>query len=78
MTEFKGITKELAEEKLKMWLEVEDAVATGQSYRIGSRTLTRVDIKEVREQIDYWQNKFNSLSKGGRGRRIVRAICEDR
>ncbi|SPT67637.1 Uncharacterised protein [Anaerobiospirillum thomasii] len=78
MTEFNGITIEFAKERIKMWLDAEAAIATGQSYKIGSRTLTRANLKEVREQLDYWQGKLNSLENGGKGRRIIRAICEDR
>ena len=78
MEEFVGITLDVAKHKLKLWLEVEDAVATGQSYKIGSRTLTRADLSEVRKQIDYWQSKYSSLSNGSAGRRVVRVVCRDR
>lgn len=75
---FTGITKEVAQNKLKMWLDAEDALATSQSYKIGSRTLTRVNLAEVREQIDYWSAKLDALQKGDGRRRTVRAFCVDR
>lgn len=75
---FKGITLEIAEKKLEMWLEAEDALATSQSYKIGSRTLTRVDLSQVREAIEYWASKVDALKNGDGRRRVVRGFCVDR
>lgn len=67
-----GITQAQAEAKLTTWLAAEDKVAEGQSYSIGDRALTRADLKEIRETITYWDNKVQSLSRGGmRTRRAV-------
>lgn len=52
-----GITKKEAQRHLDIWLEAEAQIATGQSYQIGSRMLTRADLASVRKQIDYWNNK---------------------
>ena len=52
-----GITKEQAQKHLDIWLEAEAQIATGQSYQIGTRQLTRADLASVRKQIDYWNNK---------------------
>lgn len=52
-----GITKKEAQRHLDIWLEAEAKIATGQSYQIGSRMLTRADLASVRKQIDYWNNK---------------------
>lgn len=52
-----GITKKEAQRHLDIWLEAETQIATGQSYQIGSRMLTRADLASVRKQIDYWNNK---------------------
>lgn len=71
------ITLEVAYKKLQMWLDAEDALATSQSYKIGSRTLTRASLADVRAQIDYWQSKVNELENGGKGRRMVRALVID-
>ena len=38
-----GITLEVAQKKLNLWLEAQDIIATGQSYTIGSRTMTRAN-----------------------------------
>lgn len=39
-------------ERLKMYLEAERVVLTGQSYTIGNRSLTRANLSEIRKAID--------------------------
>jgi len=65
-----GITLAQAEAQLSAWLDASTAVAQGQSYTIGARSLTRADAKEIREQIDYWENKVQKLSSGSGGIRV--------
>lgn len=67
------ITLEIAEKRLSEWLEVEAALNHVGSYQIGERTLTYRNLKEVRESIDYWQAKVNSIRRGG-SFKIHRAI----
>lgn len=72
-----GITLETAQKHLDGWLEAEMAVMAGQSYRIGSRELSRADLSEIRKAIKYWEGKIaelkNLAAHGSRGRtyRIV-------
>lgn len=47
-------SKELCRKKLETWLRAEEAIAAGQSYQIANRSLTRADLKQVREQMEYW------------------------
>ena len=65
-------SKELCQQKLNTWLAAEESVATGQSYQIGSRTLTRADLKQIREEMEYWAGKLADAeaeeSSGGRNR----------
>ncbi len=51
-------TKKLCQQKLNTWLAAEEAIATGQRYQIGTRMLTRADLKEVREEMEYWAGKL--------------------
>ena len=51
-------TKKLCQQKLETWLAAEEAIATGQRYQIGTRMLTRADLKEVRKQMEYWAGKL--------------------
>ena len=70
-----GISLETANTHLQAWLKAELEITTSQSYRIGGRTLYRADLKQVREQIDYWRGIVNTLSKGRR--RVKRAVPRD-
>lgn len=67
------ITLEIAEKRLSEWLDAEAALNHVGSYQIGERTLTYRNLKEVRESIDYWQSKVNSIRRGG-SFKISRAI----
>ncbi len=60
-----GITLTQAEEQLAAWLAADTAVAGGQSYTIGSRSLTRANAREIRENIEYWDQKAKSLGSTG-------------
>jgi hypothetical protein len=51
-------SKELCERKLNTWLAAEESIATGQSYQIGTRMLTRADLDEVRKEMEYWAEKL--------------------
>lgn len=62
-----GITKAQAEARLTDYLNAEEKVLSGQSYNIGGRTLTRADLKAIREGIEYWERKVKKLNKTGGG-----------
>ena len=40
--------------QLDNWLAASAAVAAGQAYSIGDRSLTRANSEDIRRQIDYW------------------------
>ena len=71
-----GITLEQAEQHLQEWLRAEIEVSVSQSYKIGGRNLTRADLRQIREQIKFWENKVSQLKRGGRNR-ILRAVPRD-
>lgn len=67
---------ETAKKYLQAWLEAELAVSTGQSYRIGTRQITRANLSEIRQQINYWRKEVARLE--GKGiRRVFRAVPRD-
>lgn len=75
---------ELCQKKVKLWLEAEEAVATGQEYQIGTRKLTRADLKAVREELEYWCAKLaeakadeNSAVGGGGRNRVYGIVPRD-
>ena len=73
-----AITLEQAKRHLETWLEAEREIAASQSYKIGTRSLTRADLKEVRNQIKFWLDKVDELDGGRKGRnRVLRAVPRD-
>ena len=60
-----GITLTQAEAQLTSWLAADTAVATGQSYSIGGRSLTRANAKEIRDNITFWDKHVKRLTRGG-------------
>jgi hypothetical protein len=75
-----GITLETAQQHLDAWLEAELSVTTGQSYTLKGRTLTRANLTEIRNAIDYWNKKVlaldNAKKTGGRNR-VRRVVPRD-
>lgn len=65
-----GITLAQAEAQLAAWLAASTAVASGQSYTIGTRQLTRADASEIRENVEYWDAKVKALDSGRSGVRM--------
>ena len=51
----------VAREMLAGWIAAEQAVMTGQEYRIGTRTLRRADLREIGERIRYWKGECDIL-----------------
>ena len=65
-------SKELCQRKLNTWNAAEERIATGQSYQIGTRSLTRADLEDVRKEMEYWAAKLAEAEteerSGGRNR----------
>ncbi len=58
-------------ERLEAYYEAEKAVLAGQSYSIGSRSLTRANLMWIRQQIKELENLCDELEAAlkGQGRR---------
>ena len=55
-------------ERLANYLLAETAILKhGKSYSIGDRSLTRVDLEEIKNQIKYLQNQCDRLENGSQG-----------
>ena len=55
-------------------------MATGQSYQIGTRMLTRADLKQIRAQMEYWAGKLTeaeAAEKHGGRNRLYRFVPRD-
>lgn len=73
-------TLDEAKHNLAMWLQAERAVATGQSYRIGTRSLTRASLREITERIRFWRSEVARLECGINRRggiRVLRVVPRD-
>ncbi|CDN41447.1 DUF6148 family protein [Paenibacillus sp. P22] len=62
-------TLETAQTHLSSWLAAELAISTGQSYTIGTRSLTRANLKDVREAVRYWQGQVLACQRAAAGLR---------
>lgn len=75
-----GYTLEIAKQHLNAWLTAELEVTTHQSYSIGTRSLTKANLAEIRKQIQFWQNEIakleNQQKRKGRNR-IMRVVPRD-
>ena len=73
-----GWTLEQARTHLQAYLDADLALATGKSYKIGSRNLTRLDAAEVKERINFWSNEVDRLENGRpKGIKAYRAVIRD-
>lgn len=72
--------RETAIKHREAWIEAELEVTTHQSYTIGSRSLTRANLTEIRNTIDYWTKEIEriDLLLNSKGRnKIYRAVPRD-
>lgn len=69
-----GITLVQAEQRLADYMAAEEKVLSGQAYSIAGRSLTRANIKEIREGIDYWNAKVATLNAAAFGRGRARTM----
>ncbi|RAV18820.1 DUF6148 family protein [Paenibacillus contaminans] len=74
-------TLEVAQKHLNAWLAAELALSTGKEYRIGTRSLTRVDLTDVMTQIRYWQKQVDDAQRDlqglGKRKRVRRYVPID-
>lgn len=56
-----------AQTHLDAWEAADLAIATGKSYTIGNRQLSRADAEEVRAQITYWSRVVNQFASNAYG-----------
>lgn len=65
-----GITLAVAQAQLELWIEASQLVSRGQSYTIGNRSLTRADLSDILDMIEFWEDEVAELetvsSSGGR------------
>ncbi|WP_037030030.1 hypothetical protein [Psychrilyobacter atlanticus] len=52
-----GITLEMCQEKLKMYLKAEEKVLLGQAYNIDGKEVTRADLGRILKGIELWEER---------------------
>ncbi len=72
-------TKDEAQEALALWKDCEKQLARGQaqSYRIGTREFTSVDVDEIRKNITRFTNIVEALSGKVRTKMVTRVVPRD-
>ncbi|WP_228728345.1 DUF6148 family protein [Brevibacillus composti] len=64
---------DMAKERLQAYYQAELAVLSGQEYRIGTRTLRRADLSEIRKAISELERQVQQLENQAAGNRSARA-----
>lgn len=75
-----GVTLAIAKKHLEAWLMAELEVTTHQSYTIGSRSLTKANLSEIRKQVEFWQTqvaRLENIEKRGGRNRVYRVVPRD-
>jgi len=69
-----------ARERLKAYYDAELAVLSGQSYTIGSRSLTRANLSEIRnaiKELERQARELEAIALGGGHRKAYRITPRD-
>ncbi len=73
-----GKRLEIKKERLAQYYEAEERILKGQSYRIGTRQVTRADLAAIRNGIKELEAEVAALEKRGTtGRRAARVVPLD-
>ncbi|RDY30300.1 DUF6148 family protein [Lachnotalea glycerini] len=56
--------------RLDMYYKAEEAILTGQEYRVGTRSLKRADLSEVSKMITEIEKKIAYEEKGGKNKSV--------
>lgn len=68
--------KERLEYRLNAYYKAEMAVLSGQKYQLGTKSLTRADLSEIRKAINELETELSNVSNGGK-RKVLRAVPRD-
>ena len=68
-----SITLQIAKDALIAWIKADLSVAKGQSYSMNGRTLTLANIREIREQVHYWERRVAAFSRANYNNQITLA-----
>ena len=66
--------KRRLQNRLELYYEAEEKVLAGQSFTIGSRSMTRADLGKIQDMIKELECQINSIEINGTGKRVVARI----
>lgn len=67
-----------AKKHLDAWLKADLAVSTGKEYKLNGQSLTRADVPQIKERIQFWKREVELLEGGQRrGARAFSVIPRD-
>ena len=75
-----GITLEVAKEMFDAAKKAYLAACTAQEYKIGSRSKRAAELRDLRNDMDYWDKKvkeLEALSAGGSRRKTFQIVPRD-
>ncbi len=72
-----SITLQIAKDALTAWIKADLSVANGQSYSMNGRTLTLANIREIREQVHYWERRVAAFLSSKQSSSISLASFND-
>lgn len=68
---------ETCREMISLYIEAEKSALAGQSYKIGTRELTRANLSEIVEKRKYWENQLQLALNGGKRRKSFGVVIRD-
>ena len=70
--------KQRLQNRLELYYQAEEKVLAGQSFTIGSRSMTRADLGKIQDMISELEGKISAIDANGTGkRRVARIIPRD-
>lgn len=70
--------KKKLQNRLELYYEAEEKVLAGQSFTIGSRSMTRADLGKIQDMIKELEGQIAAIEATGNGkRRVARIIPRD-
>ncbi len=73
-----GITLEMCQEKLKMYLKAEEKVLLGQAYNIDGKEVTRADLGRILKGIQLWEERCRKYGDSDNVGMIIENIIPGR
>ena len=64
-------------EMIHLYLDAEKTVLTGQSYKIGTRELTRANLNEIISARQMWENNLEKANNNGNRKQSMQVLIRD-